>query len=252
VGDAADVSRVAPHDAELASPAQDYVLAQGMRETRGALERWLAAPGPVLGGWFAGAMLVALGLLGATWLVATQATRDTTFVWLAGLTSAVDVQDYARIVGANLIVLALHATACVAGFIAGNSMPVAASRMSGVRRFVHEKAGQLAIWWVVAVITFSLLTQAYALGLDASNLAAGLEIDPSVLILTVLPHALPELVAIFLPLAAWLIASRRDEWGDLLAATFVTVAIAVPMLLASALIELYVWPELLERASPVV
>ena len=46
-----------------------------------------------------------------------------------------------------------------------------------------------------------------------------------------LPHALIELTAVFLPLAAWLIASRRDEWGDLLAATFVTVAIALPMLL---------------------
>ena len=44
------------------------------------------------------------------------------------------------------------------------------------------------------------------------------------LILSVLPHALPELTALFLPLAAWLIASRRGEWNQLLAATFVTVA----------------------------
>jgi hypothetical protein len=68
----------------------------------------------------------------------------------------------------------------------------------------------------------------------------------------VLPHAIPELVAVFLPLAAWLIASRRGEWSDLLAATFVTVAIAIPILLVSAMIELYVWPELLEIVSPVL
>ena len=65
-----------------------------------------------------------------------------------------------------------------------------------------------------------------------------------------LPHAVPELVALFLPLAAWLIASRNDDWQDLLAATFVTVGIAIPMLVVSALIEVYVWPHLLVAASP--
>ena len=37
--------------------------------------------------------------------------------------------------------------------------------------------------------------------------------------LTLLPHALPELFALFLPLAAWIIASRRGRWDELLAAT---------------------------------
>jgi uncharacterized membrane protein SpoIIM required for sporulation len=60
----------------------------------------------------------------------------------------------------------------------------------------------------------------------------------------VLPHAIPELVALFLPLAAWIIASRRGEWEQLLAATFVTVAIAVPVLVASAFVEVYVSPHL--------
>ena len=49
----------------------------------------------------------------------------------------------------------------------------------------------------------------------------------------------------FLPLAAWIIASRRQEWDQLLAATFVTVAIAAPVLVASALVEVYVTPHLL-------
>ncbi len=66
-----------------------------------------------------------------------------------------------------------------------------------------------------------------------------------------LPHALLELTAVFLPLAAWLIASRRDEWEELLAATFVTVALALPMLLVAALVELTIWPLLLEAVSPV-
>jgi uncharacterized membrane protein SpoIIM required for sporulation len=73
----------------------------------------------------------------------------------------------------------------------------------------------------------------------------------STLMLTVLPQAVPELTALFLPLAAWLMASRRGEWNHLMAATFVTVLIAVPMLVASALIEAYLWPVLLQAASPV-
>jgi uncharacterized membrane protein SpoIIM required for sporulation len=60
----------------------------------------------------------------------------------------------------------------------------------------------------------------------------------------VLPHALPELVALFLPLAAWIIASRRGEWEQLLAATLVTVAVAVPVLVIAAFIEVYVSPHL--------
>ena len=66
------------------------------------------------------------------------------------------------------------------------------------------------------------------------------------------PHALLELTAVFLPLAAWTIASRRDEWDQLLAATFVTVAVAIPMLLISATWEVYVWPYILRAASPVI
>ena len=61
-----------------------------------------------------------------------------------------------------------------------------------------------------------------------------------------MPHALPELFALFLPLAAWIVASRAGEWQDLLAATFVTVAIAAPILLAAAAVEIWVAPHLLQ------
>jgi uncharacterized membrane protein SpoIIM required for sporulation len=72
------------------------------------------------------------------------------------------------------------------------------------------------------------------------------------LLLSVLPHAIPELIALFLPLAAWLIASRRGEWSQLLAATFVTVLIAIPTLVFAATVEVYVWPHILEALSPTV
>ena len=69
--------------------------------------------------------------------------------------------------------------------------------------------------------------------------------SPALLLVGLLPHALPELCALFLPLAAWILASRRGAWHELLAATFVTTAIAVPVLLASAAVEVWVTPHVL-------
>ena len=97
---------------------------------------------------------------------------------------------------------------------------------------------------MVAATTFSLSAQAFVLGDDAAGVAGFLHVSPGLLLLGLLPHAMIELTALFLPLAAWIIASRRGEWDQLLAATFVTVAIAVPMLVVAALIEVYVSPHL--------
>ena len=101
-------------------------------------------------------------------------------------------------------------------------MPIAAAQRTGFSRWIHVKAGQIAIVFVTAVTLFSLCTQAYVLGSQGSTIAFQLGVSPGVLVLSVLPHALPELVALFLPLAAWLIASRRGEWNQLLAATVAT------------------------------
>ena len=230
----------------------DFVLAQGLRDTRGALERWRADPWPVFRQWTLGALFVAVGLLATVLVVAELGTADITFPFVPGLSGQADLGDVAEILARNSIVLALHATACVAGFIAGSSLVLSAERRRGLSRIVHEKARPVAFAWVVAVTCFSLATQAYALGLTADQIAFAIDMTPTVLILTVLPHALPELVALFLPLAAWTIASRRNEWHDLLAATFATVAVAIPILIASAFWEVYVWPHLLEAFSPVV
>lgn len=230
--------------------ADDFVLVQGLRDTRGALERWSRDPGPVLRSWFAWSLLVSVGLLVAVWAVASVATPDPTPILLPGISYDADAEDVASVLGRNGLVLALHATACVAGFIAGSSLRHAAAQRTGLSRLVHEKAGPIAIAFVVGATVFSLTTQAYVLGSSASSISESAGISPALLLLTVLPHALPELVAVFLPLAAWLVASRRDDWQDLLAATVATVGIAIPILIVAALIETYLWPHLLVAASP--
>ena len=107
-----------------------------------------------------------------------------------------------------------------------------------------KTARNAMIGFVVLATTFSLSTQAYVLGHTLAGVSGFLHVSPGLLLLGLLPHAILELTALFLPLAAWIIASRRGEWDQLLAATFVTVAIAVPMLVVAALIEVYVSPHL--------
>ena len=98
---------------------------------------------------------------------------------------------------------------------------------------------------MVCATLFSLGTQAFVIGGTRGLAGHSARHQPGLLLLALAPHALPELIALFLPLAAWMIASRRDDWQELLAATFVTVAIAVPVLLAAAAVETWVSPHLL-------
>jgi len=232
------------------SAANQHVFSHGMRDTRATLEMWSERPWRVLGAWAALSLAVALALLTATWFVAGLLTPDLTPVHIAGLTYSSSPDDLLPILWRNSLVLALHATACIAGFIAGASMPIAAAERTGFSRWAHVKAGEFAILFVCAVTLFSLSTQALYLGFQGSTIAYQLQISRFELILSVLPHALPELTALFLPLAAWLIASRRGEWNQLLAATFITVLLAIPVLLAAATIEVCVWPQVLEALSP--
>lgn len=227
----------------------ELVLVQGMDDTKRALRRWNAEPVHVLAPWLGLAVLIALGLLFAVFVIATLSVPDPTRYLIPGYNAEAGFGDYLAVLYRNSLVLALHAMACVAGFMAGSSLPLSASRRSGLSRWVHEKAGPLAIGFVVCATGFSLCTQAYVIGGGAAAVAAQLGTTPGMLLLALVPHALPELVALFLPLAAWIVASRNDDWQDLLAATFVTVAIAVPVLLASAAVETWVSPQLLRAIA---
>jgi uncharacterized membrane protein SpoIIM required for sporulation len=231
--------------------ASQHVFSHGMRDTRETFELWSERPWAVLRGWTALSLAVALTLLGAVWVVAGALTPDSTTIHMPGLTESTSPADLLPILWRNSLVLALHATACVAGFIAGASMPIAAAQRSGFSRWIHVKAAEFAILFVAAVTLFSLCTQALYLGFQGSTIAYQLGISHAELILSVLPHAIPELTALFLPLAAWLIASRRGEWNQLLAATFITVLLAIPVVVVAATIEVYLWPLILEALSPV-
>jgi hypothetical protein len=226
--------------------ASPHALVYGLRRTRETLAGWRERPGPVLRSWSRGSLGAAALLLSAVWLVSITLRAPAT----SGLDRVPPLfaggpDDVRRILQHNLLVLALHAMACVAGFIAGSSLPLQARRYTGLTRVIHERGPWLALGFVFCATGFSLSMQAYTIGTGVAQVASVLHVSSALLVLGLLPHAVPELGALFLPLAAWIVASRRGDWDQLLAATFVTTALAVPVLVAAALWEVYVAPHLL-------
>jgi hypothetical protein len=224
--------------------ASAYAFAHGVRHTGATLRAWRRTPGAVLGRWLLGSAVVAAGMLAGVLLISWL---DGSYQQVISLQPPFAVGNLSNVLGvlrSNLLVLALHAMACVAGFIAGSSLPLQADSHQGVSRWVHEHGGRIAIAFVCCATAFSLSAQVYVIGHTLAGVSHFLRVSPALLLLGVLPHATPELIALFLPLAAWILASRRGEWEQLLAATVVTVAIAVPVLVLAALIEVYVSPHL--------
>ena len=70
----------------------------------------------------------------AVLIVASLASRTSPRLFIPGVTFPADLEDYFMVIFRNGLVLALHAVACVAGFIAGSSLPLQAQHMTGWRR----------------------------------------------------------------------------------------------------------------------
>ena len=224
---------------------RELAVVRGWADTRATLREWQRSPLAVLAPWAAVSAAVAAVLLAAVWAAAHVVPADTWPHVIAGVHRPATVGDAASIVGRNLLVLALHALACLAGFIARSSLPLEAEDHTGWLRRVHDRAGDLAMAFVAGATLFSLGTQALALGGILATLSWQLDSSPAFVLLTMALHALPELTALFLPLAAWLLAARAGAYEQLLAATLVTTAIALPVVVLSAVVEVTVTPEVI-------
>jgi hypothetical protein len=229
----------------LVTVVDDLVFLQGVGATKETLRRWNRHPWQVMRSWIFLSVVIAFTLLAAVYFVARLSTPDPTGIYVPGYRRGPTAEDVGLILFRNSLVLALHAFACLAGFIALNSLPHSAASRSGISRTIHERVGPYAMLFVAGATLFSLCTQAYFLGATLATVAGQFGISDFNLLLLLLPHAVPELTALFLPLAAWLIASRRGDWDQLLAATLVTVAVAVPTLLLSVSLEVFLFPRLI-------
>lgn len=215
-----------------------------MRETRETFKRWGQSPVKVVGRWMIVSFSIACFMLIAVLIVSHLVTATQT-TSLPNILQQTTYHDAIRVFFRNSLVLALHAFVCLAGFMAMRALPEQAQYKRGVDRWIHEHAGPAAMVFVSCATLFSICTQIFILGHTVADLALTLHLAQSTLLLTVLPHALIELTAIFLPLAAFLMASRTGDWHELLAATVVTVTVAVPMLIVAACLEAYLWPHVL-------
>lgn len=222
------------------------VLQATLRETREVLDDWGKRPVRVLGGWLLKSLGIALGMLLGVYVVSLLATPVETHS-LPNILGRPGAHDVLIVIYRNMLVLALHGFVCLAGFMAMRALPEQTQYKSGVNRWVHEHAGRFAMVFVSAATIFSITTQTWILGHQVADLSMTLHLSQATLMLTVLPHAVLELTAIFLPLAAFLTASRRGDWHELLAATIVTVSVAIPMIIVAATLEAYLWPQNLQR-----
>ncbi|MBJ7459323.1 MAG: stage II sporulation protein M [Thermoleophilaceae bacterium] len=225
---------------------KNEIFAATMRETRETLDRWGDEKTRVIGGWMIKSLVIALTMLLAVYIVSLLAEGTETYA-LPNILGKPHAADVIIVFFRNMLVLALHGFVCLAGFMAMRALPEQTKYKSGVNRWVHEHAGPAAMVFVSAATIFSMTTQVWILGHQVADLSYTLGVAQSTLMLTVLPHAVLELTAVFLPLAAFITASRAKLWDELLAATIVTVSVAIPMIIVAAILEAYLWPETLQR-----
>ena len=102
----------------------ELALVRGWADTRAALDRWNLEPWSVLRAWLLWSVAIAVALLGAVWWVARLSTPDPTPLLVPGVNTEGTAGDAMHLFGRNLLVLALHSMACVAGFMAGSSLPL--------------------------------------------------------------------------------------------------------------------------------
>ncbi|HXM87649.1 MAG TPA: hypothetical protein VN889_08430, partial [Solirubrobacteraceae bacterium] len=100
--------------------ASAYAFTHGVRHTRETLRAWQERPGRVLARWLAGSALAAAGLLLAVWAIASLDNGFEQVIRLQPPFAVGKLDDVVSVLSRNMLVLALHAMACVAGFIAGS------------------------------------------------------------------------------------------------------------------------------------
>lgn len=227
---------------------KEFSVVKGWPDTVAALRRWRASNWSIVLSWMALSFSIACGMLLAIWLVSMRVPLD-----LGGsATSGVGVagEDIMFVVYANSLVLALHASACFAGYITHVALPQSSARWP-VLRGINRVFGSIAMVFVPLATLFSISVQSWILGYRSAYLAFGEDVTRGWMVVSVLPHALIELTAVFLPLAAWLLAGFRKRWNELIAATMLSTAIAIPMIFGAAVAEVHLWPKTISKVQSI-
>jgi hypothetical protein len=208
--------------------AQPVALPAGAAWTRALFAAWAERPLPTLAPWALGALTLGLTLLGSALVVA----------WLAGpgqpytpvfADPTADMADVVRIIVRNTTVLTMQLLVCAGAYLC-------------TRPGDHPRLRARAIYVIAGLSIYSFGSQAWRLGHDMASAAQTLGFTPADLAARLSVHAVPELTAIFLPLAACLSLARRGRTDDLAAAALLTAVVAFPVVVVAATIEVFVTP----------
>jgi hypothetical protein len=208
-------------------------------DTRAALSSWLRRPSQLLP-WVGLSAIVSAILLLGTYIVAIATPADPSGGALIAADPSARWVDFGFVLGRNFTVLLLHLLVCFATYLVRRSIPIQAGELSGVQGWVHRHAQRPALLVVIALTVFSIVQQALNLGHGLASVAAQGQYAEAGILVRLLPHAVPELVAVFLPLAAVVWLEAQDRNRDLLAAVAACTVVAVPVIVVSAWIEVAV------------
>ncbi|MEV4419663.1 stage II sporulation protein M [Patulibacter sp. NPDC049589] len=226
------------HSEEMAA-ARLAARASAITDTRYALRAWFRRPSELLP-WVGLSFVVASILLLGTYIVSITAIPSGDTGSLIAADPSARWSDVAFILGRNLTVLLLHLMVCFATYLVRRSLPIQADNLSGAQRWIHRHAATPALFLVIALTLYSIVQQALGLGHALADISARGDMSQAAILVRLLPHALPELIAVFLPLAAAVWLESRDRNRDLLAAVAACTLIAVPVVIASAFVEVVI------------
>lgn len=218
------------------------VFDDGIAETRGSLKTWFSAPAKSFAPWFAAALFIAVTMLLSVWIISTL--KEPMLIDIGNLQIQPQVPSVGYVFSKNLIVLALHSFICIAGFLALYAVPNVGKNQGKVSRILHMQVSKGATWFIIAATVFSVTTQVWRLSNITVDVATTYGVSVTSIIASIAPHALIELTAVFLPLAAFIMLSRKDRSKQLLAATVACLTFSFPMLIVASLLEHYLWPEI--------
>lgn len=230
------------------SPFAELAVVRGWPEARETIAGWVRSPVGVVGPWVALAAAIGMLLLALVWIVGANSPAIPSREHFHLLTVKDWQADAIRLFRNNMLVLALHGFACLAGFIVYTAMrdPVKSdnARLDELTRTI----ALVAVLFVPIATVLSIGTQAWVLGSRAAVLAVSFDLPVGTILRTTTLHSIPELAAVFLPLAAAIVLQVRGRADQLLAATLVSVVIAVPVIAIAAVVEAKTWSTRLSAA----
>lgn len=220
--------------------AERLAFEAGIKETAETLKTWQEGRWKVAVPWMGISLLIALVMFGGAWSVATFLPQTTEAILPIFVTAGNRIEDALWLLGRNSMVLLLHLLVCVAAYLARRSVPMQAQHTAGINRWVHQRAGGIAMLVVAGLTAYSLSWQTWQLGNVLHSASDTLGLTPLDLLSRAALHGIPELAAVFLPLAACLILGAKKQWNQMLAAAFLCAIIAIPILIAASVIETWV------------